>query len=137
MVKRPEAKPSSDSGMAKFVNSPTQAALTKTLAETMRVLPGAQSRKTFGYPASFIDGKMFAGLYDDYLILRLSPDDLAAFLKIEGARPFEPMPGRSMGGYAVVPPSILNSAQALTEWTGKAFDYAKSLPAKKPKKKKA
>lgn len=137
MVKKPESRSSSQPGMAKFVNNPAQAALSQALAETIRVLPGAQSRKMFGYPAAFIDGKNFAGLYDDYMVLRLSPDDLAAFLKIEGARPFEPMPGRSMGGYAVVPPSILNSPQALTEWTGKAFEYAKSLPAKKPKKKQA
>ena len=123
--------------MAKFVNSPAQNALSQTLADTIRVFPGAESRKMFGYPASFIDSHNFAGLYDDYMVLRLSPDDLATFLKVEGARRFEPMPGRSMGGYAVVPPAILASVTELTAWTGKAYEYAKAMPPKQPKKKKA
>jgi len=100
-------------------------------------VPGAQVRKMFGYPAAFVNGHMIAGLYDDYMVVRLPKDDLDAFFKLANTRTFEPMPGRPMREYGVVPPSLLKSESELVAWLGKAFDYAKSLPAKPPKKKKA
>jgi TfoX/Sxy family transcriptional regulator of competence genes len=109
----------------------------KTLFErVVGPLPEAKIRKMFGYPAAFVNGNLFSGLFDDYMMLRLSPDDLKAFFKLDGTRPFAPMPGRPMREYAVVPPALLKSDADLFEWLGKAYDYAKSLPPKKPKKKK-
>jgi TfoX/Sxy family transcriptional regulator of competence genes len=112
---------------------PEMVALFQRLVGT---LPGAEVRKMFGYPSGFVNGNLFTGLFDDYMMIRLSPDDLKAFSKIEGVRPFAPMQGRPMREYAVVPPALLKSDAELFEWLGKAYDYAKSLPAKKPKKKK-
>src|SRR4051812_13874689 len=86
-------------------------------------LPEAKVRKMFGYPAGFVNGNMFTGLFDDYMILRLSPDDLKQFFKLEGVRQFAPMQGRPMREYAVVPPALLKSDGDLFEWLGKAYDY--------------
>jgi TfoX/Sxy family transcriptional regulator of competence genes len=105
--------------------------------KAIEAVPGAQVRNMFGYPAAFVNGHMFAGLYDDYMVVRLPKEDLDAFFKLADARTFEPMPGQPMREYGVVPPSVLKSDAELGEWLGKAFDYAKSLPAKPPKKKKA
>ena len=65
--------------------------------------PDATRRKMFGYPAAFYNGQMFAGLHQDSLILRLGPDDRASFLALPGSRIFEPMAGRPMREYVVVP----------------------------------
>jgi TfoX/Sxy family transcriptional regulator of competence genes len=96
-------------------------------------VPEAQTRKVFGYPAAFINGQMFAALHQDNMILRLSEPDREAFLRRKGAGIFEPMPGRPMREYAVVPPSVLKSKPQIKTWLSKAIAYAKSLPPKAPK----
>lgn len=45
-----------------------------------------------GYPTCVLGGNMFMGL-DDYLIVRLSETDRAAFLEAAGDRVFAPIPG--------------------------------------------
>jgi TfoX/Sxy family transcriptional regulator of competence genes len=104
--------------------------------QVIQSVPGAQVRKMFGYPAAFLNGNMFAGLYDNYMMLRLSPHDLKTFLEHYKSHLFEPMPGRPMREYGVVPPALLTSESELMEWLGKSFDYVNSLPPKQPKKKK-
>ena len=109
--------------------------MVKLFERVIGTVPGAQVRKMFGYPAAFINGNMFTGLHNNYMILRLSPDDLNTFLKLPGSHPFEPMPGRPMREYAVVPATILSVESELVEWLGKSFDYVNALPPKQPKKK--
>ncbi len=62
-------------------------------------------------------------------------DDLARFLELDGARPFEPMPGRPMTGYYVAPTFVAEDDAALRDWLAKAFVQARALPPKPPKKK--
>ena len=99
-------------------------------------VPQAQARKMFGYPVSFINGNMFAGLFEDKLFLRLSEDDRASLLRHRGTAPFEPMPGRPMREYVVVSSTILKSKTQLNTWLGKAFAYAQSLPPRSKSKRK-
>jgi TfoX/Sxy family transcriptional regulator of competence genes len=93
-------------------------------------LPDVQPRQMFGYPAAFTKTQMFAGLFQDKMIVRLSEADREA-LGREGARPFEPMPGRPMREYMVVPNRLHKSITALRSWLAKAHTYAGSLPARK------
>jgi TfoX/Sxy family transcriptional regulator of competence genes len=88
----------------------------------------------FGYAAAFTGGNMFAGLHEAGLVMRLPEKEREAFLGQEGARPFEPMPGRVMREYVVAPDSLADAPAALRDWIGKAFRYASSLPAKPAKK---
>ncbi len=96
--------------------------------------PPAIPRKMFGFPAAFINGNMFMGLHQEDMILRLPDDARTALLKTSGARIFEPMPGRPMREYVVVPPALLKDHGRLASWTQKALEYGASLP---PKSKKA
>jgi len=104
------------------------------------VMPGppAVQRKMFGYPAGFINGNMFMGLFQNDMILRLPESQRAEFLKRGGARIFEPMPGRPMREYVAVPPRLLTDKKELAAWISKALDYGSSLKpkpsGKKPKK---
>jgi hypothetical protein len=54
---------------------------------------------------------MFMGLYEDSLILRLAEPDKAEFLGRYGGELFEPLPGRSMKEYVVVPPALVGTAE--------------------------
>jgi hypothetical protein len=122
---------------------PAPDALVRRFEAALAAAPGAEGRKLFGYPAAFRHGNMFAGLFQHSMILRLSPEDRATLAGRAGATPFEPMPGRPMREYVVVPPAIVESPGGgeLQRWLARAYDYAGSLPPKprgtKPKKRKA
>ncbi len=100
------------------------------------VMPGAPAvmRKMFGFPAGFLHGNMFIGLHQENMILRLPQASRTELLAIEGAKSFEPMPGRPMREYVVVPASIVHDPEKLAPWVSKALDYATSLKPKTKKK---
>jgi TfoX/Sxy family transcriptional regulator of competence genes len=99
-------------------------------------LAGDTDRKLmFGYPVCVLRGNMFMGLHQDSLILRLAAADRAEFLARYDAGLFEPMPGRPMKEYVVVPPSLVYDDDAVSEWVRRSRTWADQLPAKKAKKK--
>lgn len=118
-------------GMGAWKKAPST--LVKIFEEVMAAVPGAQPRKMFGYPAAFVNGQMFTGVFQDRLFVRLAESGRAELEK-QGSRPFEPMPGRPMREYVEVPPGVLRSKTALARLVREAFDYASSLPAKGPVK---
>jgi len=93
-------------------------------------LPDAEPRKMFGYPCAFVNGQMFVGVFYDKLMLRLSNEDRARFLKLPGAKLFEPVPGRAMREYVELTPAILDSRADLKRWLKRGLAYARSLPPK-------
>jgi len=99
--------------------------------------PPVQQRQMFGYPACFMNGNLFMSLFADRLVLRLPDADREALLELKGAEQFEPMPGRPMKEYVMVPPSMVASPKKLEPWIAKSLAYGASLKpkAKKPKAK--
>lgn len=99
--------------------------------------PRLERRKMFGFPAGFVGGNMFAGTYGESVVVKLPEAERARALG-QGASAFEPMPGRVMREYVVVPPAALADAAQLRGWVQRAFDYVATLPPKakeKPRKK--
>ncbi len=91
-------------------------------------------RKMFGYPAYFVNGNMFTGIHGDKLFIRLSESEIKKLTEMNlAATPFEPVHGRSMKGYVVVPQFFYSNEKLFDEWLKKSFKYASSLPPKKPK----
>jgi TfoX/Sxy family transcriptional regulator of competence genes len=97
--------------------------------------PEIDLRTMFGYPCAFINGQMFTGLFGDRMFLRLPEEERARFQAQEGAGPFEPIPGRTMKEYVLVPPALLSDRGELDRWLAVSATYAANLPAKvkKPK----
>ena len=95
-----------------------------------------QTRKMFGFPAAFVNGHMFAGLFQDQMFVRLSPEDRAWLEAEHGAVNFEPMPGRPMKQYACLPETVLDDEGEVTGVLAKAFGHACRLPPKEKKPKK-
>jgi TfoX/Sxy family transcriptional regulator of competence genes len=89
-----------------------------------------QQRKMFGYPAVFVGGNMAAGLHQNGLVLRLPDADREELLS-GGGKPFEPMPGRVMTGFALAPESFVRRPKELRAWLDRSIEYASSLPPKK------
>jgi TfoX/Sxy family transcriptional regulator of competence genes len=108
------------------------------LFESVMPGPPAVQRKMFGYPAGFVNGNMFMGLFQESMILRLPTGPREEFLKVHNAKIFEPMAGRPMREYAAVPQSVMRDKKELTAWIARALEYGASLKPKssaaKPKK---
>lgn len=115
-----------------WIKSPQ--ALIELFEESLPQDPRVERRKMFGYPCIFVGGNMCAGLHQSAMFARLSPADAAA---LSAARPFEPMPGRPMAGYLLVPDEVLADEAALAALIGKAVDFTASLPAREKKAKAA
>jgi len=93
-----------------------------------------ERRRMFGYPSVFVRGNMLACVFQDRIMVRLSPADREASLKIPGARPFEPSPGRAMKEYIDFPRSVIDSESALGAWIDRGASYVESLPPKKSRR---
>jgi TfoX/Sxy family transcriptional regulator of competence genes len=118
----------------KWMKSP--ASLVERFGQVVPKDPSVERRSMFGYPCAFLNGHMFCGLYQDHFILRLPEAERTTFLKQAGAKVFEPMPGRPMKEYVLVPPAVLINDATLQRWLRDSVDYVAGLPPKEKKPKK-
>ena len=95
-----------------------------------------EMRLTFGCPSYFTAGaNLFCGVFEDNLFLRLSePDRGEFFLAFPGASTFEPVKGKPMHEYVVLPEEVIAAPEKLELWLSRSFAYAAALPPKKKKK---
>ena len=92
--------------------------------------PRVEVRKMFGHPAAFANGNMCVGTFGDDVFVRLDEPGVRALTKVTGVRPFEPMPGRPMKQYLVLPPSLLKNSAQSKKWVQRSIEYALTLPPK-------
>jgi TfoX/Sxy family transcriptional regulator of competence genes len=109
--------------------SPVPQELVATFNAVLPLDHRVQPRKMFGYPCCFVGGHMFMGLFQDRMMVRLSPDDRRE-LVAKGGAIFEPMAGKPMKEYVVLPLSVLENQSALRDWVARALSYGGSLPPK-------
>src|ERR1700719_2389995 len=99
--------------------------------------PNVTTRPMFGNLAGFVNGNMFCGLFGEDLFVRVSDEDQAKVRK-QGGGASEPMPGRAMTGYVVVPTGWQKKPDATRTWIVTGLSWSRKLPAKdKEKAKKA
>jgi TfoX/Sxy family transcriptional regulator of competence genes len=97
--------------------------------------PAVAIRPMFGQVSAFVNGNMFMGIFGEDVFVRLPEDDRESLLSA-GGRPFEPMSGRPMKEYVVLPGAWRDESDRVREWAARALDHAEELPAKQPRKKK-
>jgi TfoX/Sxy family transcriptional regulator of competence genes len=98
-----------------------------------RVLPddtAVERRKMFGYPCAFVNGNMFTGLFGKKMFIRASEERKARLIAKEEFAPFEPMPGRPMKDYVVIPPGLMGRDAAVKKIVSDSLAFTKTLPAK-------
>ena len=110
-------------------------ALVKRFEQLAQLVPEATRRQMFGYPSCVLDGNMFMSLFQDKLVLRLGADDRDTLIAKHGGELFEPMPGRAMKDYVVVPPAIVKTKR-VEPWVERSLEFARSLPPKASKARK-
>ena len=93
--------------------------------------PDVTSRPMFGNVAGFVNGNMFLCLFGPAVAVRLADEDRAELLAEDGAEPFEPMPGRPMKEYVLLPPRWRDTDEArASSWVQRSLDYVAALPPK-------
>lgn len=97
--------------------------------------PAVTIRPMFGQLSAFVNGNMFMGIFGDDVLFRL-PDDERAEVIAAGGGPFEPMAGRPMKEYVVVPPAWRDQPGRIREWAVRSLEHAEELPPKESSKKK-
>jgi hypothetical protein len=91
-------------------------------------VPGLE-RKGAALPYTSVAGNMFSYLADGILVLRLGPEERAAFIEQYGSRVHEAY-GRIQKEYVDVPPPLLADTDALRPWFAASYRYATGLRAK-------
>ena len=117
--------------MPAFTKSPPE--LVERFGATLAGYPQATLRKMFGYPAAFVNGNLATSLFAASWMVRLPDPAAAELLRLKGARPFEPMAGRAMRGYYVLPPAIVDDETELAAWLDRALTWTAGLPPKAAK----
>ncbi len=91
--------------------------------------PAVATRPMFGNLAAFVNGNMFTGLFGEDLFVRL-PEAESVQVKQQGGRDFEPMPGRAMKGYVMLPVTWRKQPDIARRWVTRSLTLARKLPAK-------
>ena len=91
--------------------------------------PAVTLKPMFGQLSAFVNGNMFCGLFGDQLVVRLPEADIAA-VKRQGGRDFEPMAGRRMGGYVMVPGDWRARPAQAVALIKKSLAVTRAMPAK-------
>jgi TfoX/Sxy family transcriptional regulator of competence genes len=117
--------------MPKMSFSPeVKEALDSFLLDNVEVEPG----KAFGLPAYYVNGKMFAGVYEDGATLKVPEELRDELLEREGISEFRPMERHTMKGWVLLTrddPADLVKDRELFDL---AFEYVYSISQEKKKR---
>ena len=87
------------------------------ILERMEQEHGVKAGRMFGMRALLLNRKVFAGLYGDAMVFKLSGDAHAAALGLAGADLFDPSQrGRPMKAWVVVPTPHAEKWGGLADW---------------------
>jgi TfoX/Sxy family transcriptional regulator of competence genes len=117
-----------DRAMPKMTKSPPE--LVERFGQVLERYPEAVRRQMFGYPAAFVGGNMATSLFQNRWVVRLAEDEIDA-AKAAGAEGFEPMAGRPMKGFVVIPPDDVADDTRLAAWVERGLARARAMPPKK------
>jgi len=91
--------------------------------------PGMAEKKMFGGIGWLLNGNMCAGVYKDFLIVRVGEEKAAALLKGKHVKPMD-ITGKPMKGWLMVAPKGYEEDSALKRYVKAAIGYVEKLPAK-------
>ncbi|HEX4455821.1 MAG TPA: TfoX/Sxy family protein [Kofleriaceae bacterium] len=109
----------------------------ENLADRIRRVVGPTrdvvEKKMFGGLAFLVDGKMFIGIANKDLMVRVGADAYEAALARRHARPMD-FTGRPLTGYIYVSPAGSRTDDAVADWARQAMRFVRTVPAKTKRK---
>jgi len=108
-------------------------AFDESLAERIRMAlarrKGIEEKKMFGGIGFLLNGNMCVGVWREFLIVRLGPDQAEEALREPHVKEFD-ITGRAMKGWAMVGPDGVAESASLKDWIQRAVKFVGKLPAK-------
>jgi TfoX/Sxy family transcriptional regulator of competence genes len=104
--------------------------LRERLAKILSNRPGIEKKSLFGGNGWILNGNMCVGVYKDFLILRVGPEQAQTLLKSPHAKLMD-ITGKAMKGWLMVAPEGYADDQKLRHYIQVAIGFVKNLPAKK------
>ena len=92
-------------------------------------MEGLSTRKMFGGVCHLLHGNMVAGVWKEFLILRLGTDAADFARELPHVRPFD-ITGHPMKGWVMVEPAGMRTVAQLNKWLEQARTFAQTLPPK-------
>ena len=91
-----------------------------------------ERRKMFGQWALFLRGHMFAGVFQEAIFVRMNPDEQDEVRRLsDEIEQFEPLKGRVMKEYLVLPPAIFEDRDVFISVLNRTIDFVSGFPPKK------
>ncbi|SFI09200.1 TfoX/Sxy family protein [Planctomicrobium piriforme] len=89
-----------------------------------------EEKKMFGGVAFLLNGRMLVGVWKEFLIARLGPEQGEHALREPYVQPFD-ITGKPMRNWVMVGPEALEGDDDLTKWIDRSMRFVKTLPKKK------
>lgn len=83
---------------------------------------GVSRGKMFGMPCLKLDRTVVAGMYGDAMTFKLPPETREKALALPGVEPFDPMGGRPMKEWVVIP---LAQSAVWADYAAEALEYVR------------
>mgnify|MGYP002621296226 CR=1 FL=1 len=100
--------------------------LAERIREVLGETPDLTEKKMFGGLAFMLGGKMFVGINQEDLTVRVGPERYEEALKEPGAREMD-FTGRPMKGYVFVDAAGFEDDAELAKWVSWATEFVKTL----------
>ena len=108
----------------------------KVLDEMLLEIPGVKPGKMFGLPGYYINGKLFACVWEDGVSLKVPQEVRERLLEQTGVEPFVPMENRPMKEWVLITRKDSKDYLEFEDAFISALEYVLTLSKKTPKKKK-
>jgi TfoX/Sxy family transcriptional regulator of competence genes len=103
--------------------------LNARIGEVVSGWAGVFSKKMFGGVCHLLHGNMVAGVWKEFLILRLGEDAADFARELPHVRPFD-ITGRPMNGWVMIEPAGCRTRTQLQRWLDQARSFVETLPPK-------
>ena len=90
---------------------------------------GIEEKTMFGGVGFLLNGNMLVGVWKEFLIVRLGPEEGQKALKEKFVIPFD-ITGKPMKGWAMVIPDGVEEDGQLKKWIQRAMKFVEKMPAK-------
>ncbi len=104
-------------------------ALAERIRQALARKKGVMEKKMFGGVGFLLNGNMLVGVWKEFLIARLGPDQGEEALLEPNVRKMD-ITGNPMKGWIMVEPEGVENDEQLKDWIQRAVKFVGSLPAK-------
>lgn len=108
---------------------PFSESLAARIRDALARKKGIEEKKMFGGICFLLNGNMFVGVWKEFLIARLGPEQGGEALLEPHVRKMD-ITGKPMKGWVMVEPEGVEEDDQLAGWVERAVKFVKTLPKK-------